>query len=141
MIQVNECPIAWTIKLQTEIAVSTMEAEYVAMSTAMRDLLPMMDIFHEVFTSIGLKEIDEQSIISTVWEDNAGALKLGQIEPPKITPMSKHYSLKYHWFREKLVIYKIQLKQISSEYQLADILTKELGKLKLQFIRKIFMGW
>ena len=85
--------------------------------------------------------MDEPSIISTVWEDNAGALRLVELEPPQITPRSKHYAIKYHWFREKLSIYKIKLQKISSEYQLADMLTKALGKLKLQFLRKLFMGW
>lgn len=36
------CPILWKSKLQTEIALSTMEAEYVALSTAMKDLLPII---------------------------------------------------------------------------------------------------
>ena len=68
MIQVKKCPISWTSKLQTEISLSTMEAEYVALITAMRDLIPMMDIIMEVFNSVGLKKVDEPSIVSTVWE-------------------------------------------------------------------------
>ena len=84
-----------------------MEAEYVAMSTSMRDLLPMMDIVHEVFTSIGLKEIDEPSKISTVWEDNNGALTLANLETPRMTPRSKYYDIKYHWFRTKVKEYGI----------------------------------
>ena len=35
------CPVTWASKLQTEIALSTLEAEYIALSTAMRELLPM----------------------------------------------------------------------------------------------------
>eukprot|EP00804_Cyclotella_cryptica_P019462 CCRYP_006640-RC/>CCRYP_006640-RC protein AED:0.46 eAED:0.41 QI:0/-1/0/1/-1/0/1/0/84 len=33
------CPVLWRSRLQTEIALSTMEAEYVALSTMCKDLL------------------------------------------------------------------------------------------------------
>ena len=35
------CPIQWSSKLQTEIALSTTEAEYIALSQAMRELIPL----------------------------------------------------------------------------------------------------
>jgi hypothetical protein len=35
------CPIHWNTKLQTEIALSTTEAEYIALSQAMRELIPL----------------------------------------------------------------------------------------------------
>ncbi len=34
------CPVTWSSKLQTEIALSTTESEYIALSTATRDILP-----------------------------------------------------------------------------------------------------
>ena len=36
------CPILWVSKLQTEVALYTMEAEYIALSQAMHELLPAM---------------------------------------------------------------------------------------------------
>ena len=36
-----DCPILWVSKLQTEIALSTFHAEYVALSQSLRDLLPI----------------------------------------------------------------------------------------------------
>ena len=38
------CPIIWQSKLQTTIALSTTEAEYVALSTAMRDVIYFMNL-------------------------------------------------------------------------------------------------
>ncbi len=35
------CPLVWCSKLQTEIALSTAEAEYIAMSHALRDTIPI----------------------------------------------------------------------------------------------------
>ncbi len=35
------CPVTWSSKLQTEIALSTTESKYIALSTAARDILPL----------------------------------------------------------------------------------------------------
>jgi len=35
------CPIIWAIKIQTKIALSTTKAEYIMLSTAMHDLIPL----------------------------------------------------------------------------------------------------
>lgn len=37
------CPVTWASKLQAEVALSTMESEYIALSTVTRDLLPLRD--------------------------------------------------------------------------------------------------
>ena len=42
------CPIHWMSKLQTEIALSTTEAEYIALSQALRDVIPMMALLAEI---------------------------------------------------------------------------------------------
>ena len=36
------CPVLWSSKLQTEILLSTTESEYIALSSAMRDVIPLM---------------------------------------------------------------------------------------------------
>ena len=40
-IKIANCPACWVSKMQTEIALSTTEAEYIALSQSMRDLLPI----------------------------------------------------------------------------------------------------
>ena len=42
------CPIVWASRLQTEICLSTTEAEYVALSTAMRELIPFQNLLNEL---------------------------------------------------------------------------------------------
>lgn len=42
------CPIHWVSKLQTEIALSTTESEYIALSMATRDLLPLRRLLQEI---------------------------------------------------------------------------------------------
>ena len=38
-----------------------------------------------------------------------------------MTPRSKHYDLKYYWFRTKVKEYNIELIKIASDLQLEDI--------------------
>ena len=42
------CPIAWSSKLQSEIVLSTTEAECVSLSQSLRDLTPLHNIFDEL---------------------------------------------------------------------------------------------
>jgi hypothetical protein len=42
------CPVVWASKLQTEVALSTTEAEYIAMSQSLRDVLPIMFLVQEI---------------------------------------------------------------------------------------------
>jgi hypothetical protein len=44
------CPVLWVSKLQTEVALSTIEAEYISLSQAMRDLIPMQALLTELTT-------------------------------------------------------------------------------------------
>ena len=44
VIMYAECPITWGSKLQTEIALSTTESEYIALSSAMREVIPFLGL-------------------------------------------------------------------------------------------------
>jgi hypothetical protein len=48
VIQYAGCPIYWQGKLQTEIALSTAEAKYIALSQALRETLPMTNLMKEI---------------------------------------------------------------------------------------------
>ena len=53
VLMVGKCPVHWVSKLQSEVAVSMMEAEYVALGTAMQDLIPLQTLVSEVHGIIG----------------------------------------------------------------------------------------
>jgi len=67
-------PLTWVSRLQTEIALSTTEAEYIALSQAMRDILPARALLKEIGTNLSLSFSKKSLIKSKVWEDNNGAL-------------------------------------------------------------------
>lgn len=140
VITLGDVPVLWKSKLQPQIALSTMESEYIALSTAMRSLLPLKEILFSMAAALNI-EINENSQISKVWEDNHAAEILATTNPPRLTPRSKHIAIRYHWFREQLKPGKIEIKAIPTNQQKADILTKALSKQKHEEIRKLNMGW
>ena len=53
-----------------------MMAEYYALSTCMREVLPMRELIQTVAKGVGLNEKCATTFKTTVWEDNNGALAL-----------------------------------------------------------------
>ncbi len=80
----------------TEIALSTMEAEYVALSTSCRDLFLLIDVTGEISKAFSIELMDTTQMHVKIHKDNVGALALGKLEPHHMTPCSKHCAIKYH---------------------------------------------
>jgi hypothetical protein len=94
------CPLVWASKLQTEIALSSTESEYVALSQALREVLPLMRLVEELVKA-GLELANQPPRIHCkVFEDNFGALEMAQTH--KMRPRTKLMNIKYHHFRESV---------------------------------------
>ena len=141
LIMVGGCPVIWALKLQTETALSTMQAEYVSLSSSMRDLLPFKALMVEIASCMGMSHEDIAKIKTKVWEDNTGALTLANLEPGRTTSRSKHFAIKYHWFREQLAPNNIEVLKVETKDQIANILTKGLTKELFSDLRKALLGW
>jgi hypothetical protein len=141
VICISDCPVVWASKLQPDIALSTMESEYTALSTAMKDVIPLRTLFTTLGSSIGIGDNLLTTFQTTVHEDNFGTLTLARMEPGRTTPRSKHYAVKIHWFRSKLKPNKIIVVKIDTSLQRADILTKGLRIKQFQSIRQLLCGW
>jgi histone deacetylase 1/2 len=134
------CPLVWASKLQELVSLSTVEAEYIALSQSMRELLPLRCLLLSVCECLDLKPEETANTHSTVFEDNNGALSLAS--SPKITPRTKHIAVKYHFFRSHCGPTKdVRIVKIESKEQKADIFTKGLAEQPFQHIRKLLMGW
>ena len=66
LIKYANCPIIWISKLQIEIALSTTEAEYIALSQSMRDMIPLMNLLGELKDVIPISE-DTPKVTCTVF--------------------------------------------------------------------------
>ena len=69
----------WASKLQTQIALSTTEAEYIALSTSLRDIIPLMELVKEL-QAHGFDYTATQPIVHCkVFEDNSGAVEIATV--------------------------------------------------------------
>jgi hypothetical protein len=67
---------------------SSTESEYIALSTALREAIPMIDFLQELFDAGFKFEATNAIVKCTAFEDNEGALKMAQT--PKVRPQTKH---------------------------------------------------
>ena len=82
-------------KLQTYIAISTLNSEYVALSHSVRVLLSLKSLIKEVIDNLGIDRENLKFVsISTIYEDNNGSIVVAKI--PRMTPTSKRIAFKYH---------------------------------------------
>ena len=132
------CPVYWLSKLQTEIALSTTEAEYIALSQAMRDVIPLMALLAEINIIIKL-HIPKPEIHCKVFEDNRSCISVATA--PKFTPRTKHISLKYHHFTSFVKSKSLSIHPIDTTEQVADIFTKPLDGNAFVYLRKKLNGW
>jgi hypothetical protein len=133
------CPIIWASQFQSEIALSTTEAEYLAMSTALRNTIPLIRLVEEIRDKLQLPMQTVPEVLCKVFEDNSGAVELARV--PKMRPRTKHINSKYHHFRQHVFEKKIHVEQVSTDEQLADIFTKNLSKDRFTKFRKAICGW
>jgi hypothetical protein len=133
------CPMHWASKMQTEIALSSTEAEYIALSQAMREVIPIMWLLDEAH-EMGVPVMNQQpKVMCNVFEDNAGAIEIANV--PKMRPKTKHLNIKYHHFREEVKRGTISVYHVGTKEQVADIFTKALDEGLFTKIRRRIMGW
>ncbi len=118
-----------------------MEDEYVALSTACKDLFPIVDMVKSLCLAVGLSCESVAQLHIKIHEDNVGALTLAGLEPCRMTPRSKHYAIKYHWFREHVAVCRVQLVKVDTHNQLGDLFTKGLPFPAFSHLRSMLMGW
>ena len=133
------CPITWKSQLQTEITLSSTESEYTGLSHALRETIPIMNVFKEMKRQ-GFPITDTRpQVMCEVFEDNSGALEIATNH--KYRPRTKHISVKLHHFRDYVARGEIIISKVDTANQLADILTKPVNEDTLVPIRKKILGW
>ena len=139
IITLGGCPILWKSQLQTEISLSTLEAEYSALSASMRILLPLRDLLGEMIDAFMIPTTTSATIRCRVFEDNNGALLLATKQ--RITNRTKYFQVKWHFFWYHVRNGDVEIHKIATTDQLADFLTKGLNREAFERIRKLAQGW
>jgi hypothetical protein len=118
-------PIAWQSLKQKMVALSTCEAEYVAAATAACQVVWLRRLLGE------LTGVEARPPALKV--DNQPAIALAK--NPVLHDRSKHIDVKFHFIRDCVDGGQMVIEFVDSGRQLADILTKPLGRLRFQELR------
>ena len=145
VITLGGCPVHWSSKLQSEITLSTLEAEFIALAQAMRELLPMQRKYDEMTKFFKLvKNGGTTRVKSTIWEDNNGCIST--CRSPVLSLQTRHIAVKYHFVRNffspsGFKDHPFKLEKIDTKLQKADIFTKGLSADTFENLRKLMCGW
>ena len=133
------CPIICTSKLQTLTALSTTEAEYIALSSALREVISIMNLLKEL-KGRGFPIHDSTPHIKCrVFEDNQSCIEIATNH--KTRPRTKHLSCRLHHFRSFVTNGEITIEHVSTTEQLADMFTKPLPRHQFRKLCDRLMGW
>lgn len=114
-------PISWEAKKQSTVALSSTEAEYMALTCAPKEIVFIKSIVIE----LGLNEVCGKEVILNC--DNQGSIQLALNNG--YSPRSKHIDVRHHYIREQAEDKNIKLKYINTGDNLADIFTKPLCRI------------
>ena len=138
VIMYANCPVFWRSTLQTEIALSTAGAEYIALSSALRQVLPLMTMMEEIQTVFPI-HVSKPDFVCKVHEDNQSCIKMAT--GTKFSPRTKHIALKYHHFRSHVKSGRVAIHYKPTEEQLVVLLMKPLSSEAAFTLRYILYGW
>ena len=120
-----DCPVIWSSKMQTTISLSTTEAEYIALSSAMCDVIYLLNLTKELSCyGINVPNNKVPNITCQVFEDNVGTLELAN--NPNLRPRAKHLAVQLHHFQQYTLAKRITVEHVKTQNQLADTFIKPL---------------
>jgi hypothetical protein len=129
------CPVSWASKLQSQVVLSTTEAEYIAMSQSLCDVIPVMNLLAEMRGQDFQVICNKPHVYCKVFEDNSGALELARL--PTLHPRTKYINVCYHHFREHVRKGLIKKFPVDTKDQIADA---ALAQNDLQRHRRYMCG-
>jgi hypothetical protein len=125
-------PIIWYSKLQTLVAQSTAEAEYISFLPICKDIIWCRSLLAEMKI-----RILRACYATTIWCDNKAAIDLSN--NPVFHSRTKHIGKVYHLVRELQMLGVVKTSFIGTADNLADILTKPVSvKILIHFNNLIF---
>merc|ERR1712194_490993 len=129
--------IFWCSKIQTEIALSTCEAECTTLSTAMREVMTLIKMLEDL--SVTCDVITAPPLATCkAFEDNQSFIVVAESKkPPERT---KHIALKCHQFCSLVDEKIININCVDAKKKLADTLTKPIEANQFLKLRQMLIG-
>lgn len=122
--------ISWKTRKQSPVALSTREAEYIALAATTQECLYLTQL---------LQHLDSyQYGLPTIYEDNQGTIALAN--NPVHRQRCKHIDIKYHFVRSSVHNVNVSLKYCSTDQMVADLMTKPATKVKLLSFSTFIFG-
>jgi len=117
--------VSWLSKKPATVALSTAEAEYIALSSITQEAVWIRRL---------LSDINSVLVGPTViMEDNQGAIAIAN--NPVAHSRTKHIDIRYHFVREAVLNKTVELRYCPTEFMIADILTKSLSRERFETLR------
>ena len=117
-------PVSWSSKRQQTVALSTTEAEYMAMMRGCQQALWM----HNFMSEIGIT----QPLPATLKVDNSSSIALAK--STKGHWRAKHIDIRHHYIRERIQDGDIKVSHIPSVENIAHICTKPLPRTSHDYL-------
>ena len=123
--------VMWMSRLQTIVATSTAEAEYIAAASAVKESLWLRKLLSELQGSVAPVSLkcDNQSTIHLIKQHCAG-------HPGR----SKHIDVQYHFLKDRYQRGDLKVDFVESGKQMADMFTKQLPGPAMRAIAEKVMG-
>ncbi|GJY42903.1 hypothetical protein Tco_0431116 [Tanacetum coccineum] len=118
---VQGCVVSWKATLQHVVALSTTEAEYMALTKAVKESIWLRGLLEELGVELNTMAVNC---------DNQGAIHL--LRNHVFHERTKHINVRYHFIREVLEANTVKVLKVGTEHNVADALTKVVPGLKLQ---------
>ena len=109
--------VVWGSKKQSSVATSTVEAEFMAASHAVKEV----NWFRGFLEEIGVAPWSVKMFC-----DNQGCI--ANLKNPLYSKYTKHIAVSFHYAREAIAKGQVDIRYVESARNMADILTKPLAK-------------
>jgi len=129
VVTLNGSVISWLSKKQSTVALSTAEAEYMAISSTIQEVKWITQLLLEL-------ELPVKFPVKLLCDNQAAiAISTNDVNHNR----TKHIDIRHHYIREAIKNKQVDVSWISTDKQLADILTKPLAKRQFNILRSSLM--
>jgi len=137
--------VSWSSKRQPTVALSSTEAEYIALTQATKEAIwvsrfiaelqtvPINPAAEDPTTEDTTKESTPQKPATKIFVDNQGAIALAH--NPEFHARTKHIAIQEHYVREKVTTGEIDLEYLHTGDMITHCLTKNLSRDKVNRFR------